>query len=373
MKIIQSSILNPWDPRHGGGQRSVHDLANALGALGHDVTVIYSGTEPRDVSGVRYEMIFLRHHERLYLNPLAFANVARRFGHSIIHSHGYEGALLRATAKRTVRLVATTRHFDPPDLTTPPPGLAARLSWTRQTSLALLERQALRSGDHVVCVSQHSARVLAQRGYLEPTTQVTVVHNGAGPSSEPRTLEPRPDLVCVARLDHHKGLDVLLRALARIKSGRPGLHLLGSGHCEAALRQLAAELCLSDRVTFHGQMSEAECRNYIAHARVAVLPSRAENFPRVIIEALHAGSPIVATNVGGIPEAVKDEREALLVPPDDPDALARALDRVLEDADLRSRLAAAARQRAAAFTWDRAARTLTALYERLLASTNAST
>src|SRR5690606_13974896 len=106
----------------------------------------------------------------------------------------------------------------------------------------------------------------------------------------------------------------------------------------------------ADRVRFLGLVGPERVAALMRAARVVVLPSRSENFPLVVLEALAAGAPLVATRVGGIPEAVRDGREALLVPPDDPAALAGALARVLADPALRARLAAAALARSDAFS-----------------------
>ena len=246
----------------------------------------------------------------------------------------------------------------------------------------------------VVCVSHHSARVLAERGYFNSTINVRVVHNGSpmegierveraagvtdgadgaatkgadgglATRSGGETPETR-SILCVARLDEHKGIDVLFRALARLGDLPVRLDLVGAGKAEGALREEAERLGLAPRIHWHGYATRDGVRDFLGRAELLVLPSRSENFPLVILEALHAGLAIVATTVGGIPEAVRDGKEALLVPPEDAEALAGALRRVILDDGLRRKLAAAAGERAAEFTWDRAAERMERIYLEL--------
>ena len=78
MRIVYTSILNPWDPRHGGGQRAVDELARAMAGRGHEVDVVYTGIGRAPTADLPYRTHVLPHHERLYLNPLQFARFLRR-------------------------------------------------------------------------------------------------------------------------------------------------------------------------------------------------------------------------------------------------------------------------------------------------------
>lgn len=201
---------------------------------------------------------------------------------------------------------------------------------------------------------------------MESDAQIEVVHYGVPPLPSLPANDPQVELVCVARLDHHKGIDVLLRALSVMASPKAHLEVVGSGLEERALRTLAEELGLNGRVHFRGLLGRSQVAAILGRAGVFVLASRSDNLPLAILEAMQAGLPIVATRVGGIPEEVRDGKEGLLVPTEDPVALADALARVLLDAELRHRLGRAARERAAAFTWKRAAERYESLYVRLL-------
>ncbi len=369
MKIVFTSVLNPWDPRHGGGQRAVDELARAMAARGHEIDVVYSGMGPIPTIGLPYRAHLLPHRERLYLNPLEFAWFLRRrkLGGSVLHASGYEGALFRYATRERVALVATSHHPDLPTLLDAPGNLhwTKRARWIRQRIIPLMERHALRSADLVTSPSAFGASTLRERGYLRKNAQIEIVHNGAPSLSPVGAREADVELVCVARLDHHKGIDVLLRALALLPDPRPRLDLVGTGLQETELRHIADRLGLGSHVRFRGQQDRQRIEAILAGAIALVLPSRSENFPLVILEAMQAGIPIVATRVGGIPEAVRHEKEALLVPPENPAALAAALTRILRDRELRYCLGVAAKARGISFTWEQAAERYENLYVSL--------
>lgn len=359
MRIVYTSVLNPWDPRQGGGQRAVHDLACAMADRGHEVHVVYSGIGPIVVDDLPYRAHVVPHHERLYLNPLEFARLIgrRELAGAIVHVNGYEGALLRYVPRERVALVATSHHPDPPTLLDKPPSLKVveRARWFRRRIIPLLEGRALRSADLVTSPSRYGAACLRERGYVGMTARVEVVPYGVPPLPDVRARGVDVELACVARLDYHKGIDVLLRALSVLSGRKPRLDIVGRGLEEGALRRLASELNLGDRVRFLGLLDRPGVAAILAGASAFVLPSRSDNLPLAILEAMQAGLPIVATRVGGIPEEIRDGEEGLLVPPEDPEALAAALKEVLGDRELRLRLGMAAQQRAAGFTWKRAA------------------
>ena len=169
-------------------------------------------------------------------------------------------------------------------------------------------------------------------------------------SAEPAALqalaEPEAPLVLsISRHDGRKGLDVLLRALASLRDDgvRFRACLVGPGILLEQHRRLAGELSLTDRVAIPGRVPDVA--PYLGRADVFALPSLEEGSGSLsVLEALHAGVPVVATDVDGMPEDLTDGEDSLLVPPNDSSALAAALRRLIEDPDLRRRLGAAARR-----------------------------
>ncbi len=187
---------------------------------------------------------------------------------------------------------------------------------------------------------------------------------GAAPAPElPGGAATGPVVGVLARFDALKGLDVLLRALVEL----PGVTavLVGGGPERPALDRLAVELGVRDRVRLVDWVNRAA--GLLPLFDVVALPSRAEGFPLSLVEAMLAGRPVVATSVGSIPEAVEDGVSGLLVPPDDPPALAAALRRLLSDRVLAAALGAAARGRALGqFTDTAMARAFEVLYADVL-------
>lgn len=175
---------------------------------------------------------------------------------------------------------------------------------------------------------------------------------------------PPDSIVFVGALTERKGVDVLLRAMGRVRIAAPSARLFIIGNRDnPAMEALADELDLGRSVRFVG--FEADPRRYIRSAAVFVLPSRADGFPLALLEARSCGVPIVATAVGGIPEALSDGRAGLLVRPSNERALADALIGVLTDSALAERLRTASGQGLQAMTVERMADEYDAVYAGL--------
>lgn len=213
-----------------------------------------------------------------------------------------------------------------------------------------------------VAVGTASAEDL-HRFFGIPRTAVTVIHNGV----PDRTVEPMrhaapPVVGAAARLEDQKHLELLVDALVQL----PDVHLvlIGDGSRRADLEQRAIERGVADRVVFAGWQDDA--LPHIAGLDVFALPSRAESFPLSIVEAMLAGVPVLASDVGSVSDAVIDEVTGILVPPGDAAAVADGLARVLGDAPLARRLTTVARARAQALYTDVA---MARAYDRLWATT----
>lgn len=214
-----------------------------------------------------------------------------------------------------------------------------------------------------VSVGDESARTVERLLGLA-SSSVRTIYNGVPDLDVPPAERPGPGPVIgsIGRLSPEKGIDVLLRALPDL----PGVTALivGEGPEREALEKLALELGVAGRAIFTGRVPES--RPYFPALDVYVLPSRFEGLPLSVVEAMLARRPVVATDVGSVSEAIADGETGLLVPPDDPSALARAVRSLLDDPARAAALGRAARARAiASFTAQAMARRYEELYDEV--------
>lgn len=182
-------------------------------------------------------------------------------------------------------------------------------------------------------------------------------------------------ILFVGRLEPMKGVDVLLRSLARLlevrkdSGGSNGVHLriVGRGSEEKALRQLAADLKLDDHVTFAGFVPVPRVFEEFAQAQIFCGLSRSEALGNVFLEAQAAGCAVVATRIGGIPDIVEDGRTGILVSPDDAEAAAQAMQKLLSDAHRWQELARAGMVNAQSYDWQGITERYAEVYRGLLA------
>ena len=216
-----------------------------------------------------------------------------------------------------------------------------------QRRLANLQREAAL----FVCVSEFVRDRLLVRGF--PPEKLLVNHYGTElePQDRGAACAGEGYVLFAGRFVEKKGIAILLEAMRRLDRAKsPTLVLVGDGPMREELQRTAAPL---RRVEFAGWLPNDKLRCRMRGALAVCVPSLAasdgdaEGLPNVVLEAMAAGAPVIASRHAGIPEAVEDELTGLLVPPDDPQALADALQRVIEDPALRRRLGAAGRAAAA--------------------------
>ena len=209
--------------------------------------------------------------------------------------------------------------------------------------------RALRKATTIVVPSAYLAEIA--RGWGLSAERILVLTNPAPPPIEvqPEQLEPGT-FVFVGRLTQQKALGVAIEAIARVPAAK--LVVVGDGPERAELERLAAASEGAARVRFLGVRTRDESLRVVAGAEAGLLSSDWENLPHSAVEALSVGVPVVSTAVGGVPEVVRDGENGLLVPPGDPDVLAAAIRRILEEPGLRDRLAAAAKPSVEALSSD---------------------
>ncbi|MGH8960909.1 MAG: glycosyltransferase family 4 protein [Jatrophihabitantaceae bacterium] len=234
------------------------------------------------------------------------------------------------------------------------------------------ERAVLSAAAAVVTTSTWTRSRLLGR-YALPPAQVHVAEPGVDAADLAPGTATGGELLCVAAVARHKGHDVLLDALATITELAWRCTCVGALDREPGFGdRLARHYRIGDRVHFAGPRSGADLRATYAAADVLVLASRAETYAMVVTEALACGLPVIATSVGGLPQALGRGADGtipgLLVPPGDPAALAAALRRWLGDTVLRRRLRAVARERRATLSdWSATAARISRILDQVAA------
>jgi len=209
--------------------------------------------------------------------------------------------------------------------------------------LKSLRSFCVRRTDAVIVPSQYLASAVTHWGV--PDTKTIVVYNAVElPSLACSTipLSTRFKIVTVGRLVPWKQLDHLIEAVNECEDA--GLVIVGDGPERGRLEALARQRQLADRVYFAGQRSKEETFALMAACDLFVLNSTYEGFPHVVLEAMCAGLPVVATEVGGTPELVRDGENGLLISPNANGALSKTLMKLLSSSEERQRLAASARE-----------------------------
>jgi glycosyltransferase involved in cell wall biosynthesis len=258
----------------------------------------------------------------------------------VVHTHDRRAGLLaRPQAPLVGAKAVHTLHGLPeeiapsvgrPGLTVLPGVSRARLAWLLHGYLRI--EAALARFGMVVAPSHALARFLVEHGL--PARRVRVVHSGIDVRRrEPASVREPFVVGTIAKLEYWKGLDLLLDACGQLS--RPlRLEIFGAGSERSALEQQAARLGVDAR--FNGEVEQAASR--LGELDLFCLPSRAENLPIVVLEAMATALPVVATRVGGVEELVLDGENGYVVEPEDAPGLAAAIERVAGDAELRERL-----------------------------------
>jgi glycosyltransferase involved in cell wall biosynthesis len=272
----------------------------------------------------------------------------------LVHAHlGLSEVMAAMVTPRRVPIVASRR--------------GQNRGFERNRVLKLIEGMGHRRADVLICNSEYLAALTSREDRWPPPTPV--IHNAVDLERFARVPYPgkaEPTIAVVANLHPYKGHERLVRALSFVRAQLPAARLVvvGEGVGRQGIRSLVAELGLADAVTFVGAV--ADPAPYMAAAHVVALTSDHEGFPNALLEAMAVGRPVVATNVGGIPELVRDGLDGFLTSAD-PAEIAARLSEVLGDRSLGERMGRSAHERAATFTWDRVVRETEDVYRQVLA------
>ncbi|MDA0577521.1 MAG: glycosyltransferase family 4 protein [Verrucomicrobia bacterium] len=328
-------------PGFSGGEVQVFLLLEGLRQRGHEVT-LFAPPGSASEAEARQRNIPVRPYAPRGAADLfmmwRLRRALREGVFDLVHLHSGHAIWLGAMAARPLGMpIVATKRMDRRIR----PGLKSLLIWQRWVDAAVAISPA-------VAELFHAARV--------PTARIHTICSVLDPArtraSRPRdrvrqSLACPPDVVALlsaGSLHQRKGMDVLLKALARLPDApRHHLYIAGEGPERPALTQLAASLGLRARVSFLGQrMDTADLLNA---ADIFVIPSRSEGLGNAALEAMGCALPVVAGAVGGLRHVVADGTTGILVPPDNPDALAEALRNLIGKPQRRRDMGAAGRQR----------------------------
>ncbi len=341
-------ILHVAAPARVGGLEAVlQALAVGQREAGHDVRVaaVLDGSDGDGhpvadaLAEARVPVTRLALPRRAYLGErAAVRDLCARLRPDVVHTHGYRADVVDAGVARRLGIpVVTTVH-----------GFTGG-GWKNRL-YERLQQRAFRRFDAVVTVSRAqidrlvAARVPRERLHLIPnasTTRVPFLDRGAAR----RALGVAPEgrhIGWVGRLSGEKGPDLMLAALARVHDLTCRLSVIGEGPLRQGLEREAARIGAAGRIAWHGEIPGAA--RLLRAFDVVVLSSRTEGTPAVLLEAMAAGIPVVVTAVGGVPDVVSPA-EGLLAPPEDPAALAAAIDDVLRHPEAATVRVGAARAR----------------------------
>lgn len=350
----------------GGVANHVLNLARALSERGHKVTVVTSRTRgsliTAELNGpIRIIRIRTAYRGARFVFPILATLANRKM--DIVHWH-IAARYLDTKASRWIRAKGKvfTNHT------------SVFVASARDRS-GLLESYliAMALADRVIVPSRELGDLSAGCGI--PLSKIRYIPNGVDLSkfdvpADPVLAGNGQSVVTVRRLVAKNGVDVLIRAWPLVLQEHPSarLTIAGDGPERPAIVSLARDLGVSDSIDLLGNVPPDEIPGILSAADVFAIPSRIEATSIACLEAMAAGLPVVGTSVGGIPELVSEGTTGLLVPPDEPKLLARALNRLLSDPGLRTRLGRNARKRAEAnFSWDDVAMKTEAVYREALA------
>jgi glycosyltransferase involved in cell wall biosynthesis len=332
----------------GGAQRYVYDLATAAKAAGHTVAVV-SGREGeltdrlREAGVAVFPIPSMQRNVKLASDFKVLREllaIIRDFKPDVIHGNSSKaGALVSFAGRmRGIHRIIFTAH-----------GWAfnEERPWWQKFLIGIIHYITVLLSHTTICNSSATMRDIRWMPFVK--SKIVVIHHGVHqftmlPRQEARaklapTLGERIWIGVIAELHPIKGLDALIQAVEHVAPdyGEIGLVIIGEGEERGYLEHLIKIEGVTGRIVLAGHVVNAP--QYLSAFDLFILPSRSESLGYALLEAGMAGLPAIGTKVGGIPEILEEEKTGLLVPPNDPPALYRAIERILKDKNLKERLA----------------------------------
>jgi glycosyltransferase involved in cell wall biosynthesis len=354
LKLVAVNWQDIENPLGGGAETHLHEILERLAGWGHEVVLLcggWTGCPPRaERNGVEIHRVGTRQ---------TFALHARRYWERELKGRGFD-----VLYEDINKIPLYTMRWGAPRVVAVIPHLFGGAAFQElnpilATAVWLSERPIPWFYRHVPfqAISQSTADDLVARGLRRD--QVVVIPPGVSfdhYTPDPSLRAPHPTFAYLGRLKKYKGVDLVIRAFARVRAPNAVLEIAGAGDHRPALEALVASLDLGARVRFLGFVSEAEKLALLRRSWAVALASPKEGWGLTNVEAEACGTPVVASDSPGIRESVRHGETGFLTPHGDVPAMAEALDRLASSAALVASMGAKARLFAETFTWDRCAR-----------------
>ena len=374
-------VGDEYYPDIGGAPQYALELSLQLVKLGIEIVVIthvHPGQlEEEEIDGVKIRRVkgWVLNHPHRTFSPLLFCRCYKYIldeKFDVVHG-------LDVYSTMALMVIPFARIFRIPCVLTCHTARGSAFQIFLQRVLGWM----FRVGNRLIAVSRASARFSYLLGFSGK--RVTVVPNGVDLSCFNRKIDAslmreelgicdEPLVVTALRLIKGKSPELLISAFAKVLKVVPDAKLViaGSGREEDNLSRQIKDLNITNSVFMLGKLRKEKVAQLMAAADVFVLPSKMESFGLTLLEASAAGLPVVCANAGGVPEIFQDGFNALLYPPGDDDAMAKAIIRLLQDRELAKKISANAMETAGRFTWERTAEQTLQVYKEVLQENTSS-
>jgi glycosyltransferase involved in cell wall biosynthesis len=353
MKILIFNWQDIRNPLAGGAEVHLHEIFSRVAGMGHEVTLFcssFEGAAPEEtIGGIRV----IREGGRYLFNFLVPIRYRRRFrgeGYDVVIDDLNKIPFLTPLFVREPLTVIVHHLFDTVIFREAILPLALYVYLAERAGVALYRRRRI----PVFAVSPSTEEVLLKKGFAKSDIEIVrncVDHGLFRPTGVPRSGTPLVGYM--GRLKKYKSVDHLLRAFAIFRRQVPDARLvvIGEGDDRRDLERSARQLGIAEAVRFTGFVSEEEKVRLLQEVWFLVNPSSVEGWGLTVIEANACGTPVIASDVPGLRDAIKDGETGILYPYGAIDDLAEKMVRLARDSDLRGRIAAAAQEWAGTFDW----------------------
>lgn len=369
-------VTDRYLPSIGGVERHVFELSRRLASMGMDVRIITTDLidldTPRRVAAKSTDRILRFRSYRLLPLPqglgcVSLGMIQALSGANLVHAHGY--------GRFPTFLAPICKLMGIPFVTTPHSGWG-RKSFAKSFFDAVVPKVSLNWSDVVIALSKQEIAYLRSIGVSKRTV---LIPNGIDLEEFKKGGERRKEkssgtteLLFVGRIDiDQKGLDIAVDALSTLVTQKEmdiNLTMIGSGSQQtiSKIKMRAKERGVFERISFHAPPPRAELISAMKKADILILPSRIESFPLVLLEAMAAGIPIVASRVGGVPDVLENGKIGFLIEPGNPDSLAECIEYIIKNKDQANSRVALASKVVAGYDWNIVAEQTYEVYIKLL-------